>query len=235
MYIYGKNTVLQALKDNKKIKKLLIANASNIKAVASQKKVKFQEVKKSDLDKLVKGNHQGVVAEVEDYRLYSVEEIVKDIATDKLPLIVMLDGIEDPHNLGAILRTGECIGVDGIIYKKHHAVSLNSTVAKVSCGAIERVKVAEVTNLTQTIKKLKQQGYWICGTDVNEASDYRSLNYDLPLVLVIGAEGKGISRLVKKECDFLIKLPMLGSVSSLNASVATGIILYEIYNKRNPL
>ena len=235
MYIYGKNTVRQALADNKKIEKIFIANNNEMLQLARSRNLKVKECSKNELDKMVKGNHQGVVAVVEDYRLYTVDEIVNSIPDGKLPLLLMLDGIEDPHNLGAIIRTADCAGVDGIIYKKHNAASLNSTVAKVSCGGIENVKVAEVTNLKQTIGKLKEMGYWVCGTDVNKASDYRSLAYDVPLVLVIGAEGKGMSRLVKEECDFLVKLPMFGKVTSLNASVAAGILMYEINNKRYPL
>jgi 23S rRNA (guanosine2251-2'-O)-methyltransferase len=235
MYIYGKNTVKEALAESKTIEKIFIANNDEILQLAKKNGLEVKECSKKDLDKMVKGNHQGVVAIVEDYKTYSLDAIINAIPEGKLPLLVMLDGIEDPHNLGAIIRTSDCAGVDGIIYKKHNAVSLNSTVAKVSSGGIENIKVSEVTNLTQTIKKLKDKGYWICGTDVNKASDYRALDYDVPLVLVIGAEGKGISRLVKGECDFLVKLPMFGKVSSLNASVAAGVLLYEINNKRYPL
>lgn len=237
MYIYGRNTVTKAISDNKKIDKLYILKGKplDIEAKAKLKNIKIEYLSRNELDKMVDGNHQGVIGEVADYKTYSINEIVNSIDSNELPLLVVLDGLEDPHNLGAILRTCDCVKAHGVIYKKHNSVSLNGTVAKVSTGAIDTVKVCEVTNITQTLKELKKMGYWVVGTDMNNASDYRSNKYDMPLVLVIGSEGKGISRLVKEECDFLVKLPMLGTITSLNASVATGILLYEIYSKRNPL
>ena len=231
MYIFGKNTVNEALNQKRKIFTLYVATNDDYSRIASQKNIELVKTTKKELDKMVKGNHQGIVADIEDYQLYSVEEIIASKKSD-LGLIVVLDGIEDPHNLGAILRTCDCAKVDGVIYKKHNSVKLSGTVAKVSSGGIENVKVAEVTNITSTLQALKKQGYWVCGTDVNNASDYRDLSYDSNLVLVIGAEGKGISRLVKTECDFLVKMPMEGVVTSLNASVATGILLYQINTNR---
>ncbi len=175
---------------------------------------------------MVSGNHQGVVALVKDYHYYSLSDIVKE---DKNSLIVALDGLEDPHNLGAILRTCEAAGIDGVILPKKRSVKLNSTVAKVSTGAIEYVKVVEVVNLTQTLKQLKNKGYWIIGAErSSKSSNIWELKYDMPIVLVIGSEGKGISRLVKEECDFLVEIPMQGKINSLNASVSTGIMIYEI-------
>ena len=150
-------------------------------------------------------------------------------------LIVMLDELNDPHNLGAILRTCDCVGADGVIIKKNNAVGLNSTVAKVSVGAINTVKVASVTNLTKTIDYLKKQGYWVYGTGFEKAIDYREPDYDHNVVVVIGNEGKGITRLVKDNCDYIVKLPMVGKISSLNASCATAVLLYEVFNKRFPL
>ena len=147
-------------------------------------------------------------------------------------LIVMLDGLEDVHNLGAIIRTCECAGVDGVIYKSHNSVKVNDTVAKVACGALEYVKVAEVTNLVNTIKDLKKKGYWIVGSDGNCDLSYTDLKYDFNTVLIIGSEGKGMSRLVKQECDYIVSLPMKGQVTSLNASVAAGILIYNIINLR---
>jgi len=231
MYIFGKNTVNEALKQARKIYTIYTSNEITNLNLNKQQGVKIVKTSRKELDKLVKGNHQGIVAEVEDYKLSSVDDII-NCKKSELGLILMLDGIEDPHNLGAIIRTCDCAKVDGIIYKKHNSVKLNGTVAKISCGGIENVKVAEVTNLTTTLQYLKKHGYWVCGTDVNNASDYRDLKYDTNLVLIIGSEGKGISRLVKKECDFLVNMPMDGVVTSLNASVANGILLYQINTNR---
>ena len=147
-------------------------------------------------------------------------------------LIVMLDGLKDPHNLGAIIRTCECAGVDGVIYKKHNSVHINETVAKVACGALEYVKVAEVNNLVSTIEELKKNGYWVVGTDGNAKNYYDEIDYKMNVVLVIGSEGEGISRLVKENCDFVVKLPMFGIINSLNASVASGIMIYNVLDKR---
>lgn len=237
-YIYGKNVITQRLKDGKRVKQLyLFENGSfnEIESLAKKQGVPIRYCSKKELNRLEDGVHQGIIAEIEEYRFYSIEEILQAIPEGKTPLLVLLDGLEDPHNLGAILRTCDAIGVDGVIIGKHRSVSLNATVAKVSTGAIETVKVAQVTNLTMTIKELKKQNFWVCGTGFEQATDYRKIDYTMPLLLVIGAEGTGISRLVKENCDFLVKLPMVGSVQSLNASVATGILLYQIYNQRNPI
>lgn len=187
------------------------------------------------MDQLLNGNHQGIAACIDDYKTWELEELLESIPQGKQPLLVMLDGLEDPHNLGAILRTCDCIRADGVIIGKHRNVRLTPTVAKVSTGAIDTVKVSVVTNLVQAIKYLKKQGYWVVGTDFENSRDYREGQYDVPLVLVIGSEGFGISSLVKKNCDYCVRLPMEGSVSSLNASVATGILLYQIHAQRHPL
>ena len=235
-YVYGKNVVSNLINSNHKVLKLIVLPRENDEIVrqARDRHIAVSFASRRELDELAEGNHQGYVALIEDYRLYSIEEITA-AANKQYPLVVALDGIQDPHNLGAVLRTVECVGGDGVIIEKNRSVSLNPTVAKVSVGAIERVKVAQVTNLVQTLKKLKKQGYWIVGTDVRQASDYRSLKYDMPVVLVIGAEGTGVRPLVLKECDFKVKLPMEGTVGSLNASVACGILLYQIYSQRFPL
>jgi len=184
------------------------------------------------LDKLVGNNHQGVALEVNDYSYVSVDDIIKETKL-KYPFIIMLDGLEDPHNLGAILRTCDAAGVDGVIIGKNRSVRLNSTVAKVSTGAIEYVKVAEVTNLTNTIKYLKTKGFWIVGAEACEKSVlYTEVKYDMPVCLVIGSEGKGVSRLVSENCDYLVKIPMVGHVNSLNASVSCAILIYEIIKNR---
>ncbi|MDD4643254.1 MAG: 23S rRNA (guanosine(2251)-2'-O)-methyltransferase RlmB [Erysipelotrichaceae bacterium] len=237
-YVYGKNVVMQLLKDQKKIYDLYVMeNSKNeeIVGIARKQNVKFKFLNKKDMDRLVNTRHQGVIAKIDDYQTYSIEELLKMIPSDKIPLLLMLDCIQDPHNLGAILRTCDAVGVDGVIIMKDRSVGLNPTVAKVSVGAIDTVRVAQVTNLTSTIKMLKKKGYWICGADNKEAKDYRTVDYNLPLVLVIGSEGFGISRLVKENIDFSISLPMVGTITSLNASVATGVLLYQIFDQRYPL
>ena len=223
-YVFGKNSFFEAL-NNKRIIKAYVLNDREIK----DKGIKYQICDRKMLDKLSKsGNHQGYVAEVKEFKMARVEDMTKE----NNGLIVMLDGIQDVHNLGAIIRTCECAGVDGVIYKSHNAVKVNDTVAKVASGALEYMKVAEVTNLVNTIKDLKKKGYWIVGSAGDAKQFYTDLKYDMNTVLVIGAEGKGMSRLVKEECDFVVKLPMYGKVTSLNASVAAGILIYNIINSR---
>ncbi|MCI7221067.1 MAG: 23S rRNA (guanosine(2251)-2'-O)-methyltransferase RlmB [Erysipelotrichaceae bacterium] len=235
-YLYGKNVVKQLLYDKSDIQKLYLAiKDSQIEQLALKNHLKIERVDKAFLDKVCKStNHQGVAVLKNEYKEYTVEQIVES-AKDHNGLIVMLDELNDPHNLGAILRTCDCVGADGVIIKKNNAVGLNSTVAKVSVGAINTVKVASVTNLTKTIDYLKKQGYWIYGTGFEKAIDYREPDYDHNVVVVIGNEGKGITRLVKDNCDYIVKLPMVGKISSLNASCATAVLLYEVFNKRFPL
>ncbi len=232
-YIFGKNTVREVLNNNKRAKKLYITkNNVELMSLAKKNNIPYIFMENNDLNKIVSGNHQGAVLEIEKYSYTSLDDIINN-ACEKYPLIVMLDGIEDPHNLGAILRTCDAGGVDGIIIAKKRCVGLNQTVAKVSTGAIEYVKVAEVTNLTNTIKYLKQKGYWIVGAESCEQSVlYTDVKYDMPVCLVIGSEGKGISRLVTENCDYLIKIPMVGHVNSLNASVSCSILIYEILKNR---
>lgn len=223
--IYGKNSFFEAL-NNKRIIMAYVLSDKEIKDY----RVPYKVVDRKTLDKMSKsGNHQGYLAEVKDFKLSNVEDLIKD----NNGLIVVLDGLKDVHNLGAIIRTCECAGVDGIIYKTHNAVKVNDTVAKVASGALEHMKICEVNNITNTLKKLKDHGYWIVGSDASGESYYNELNYDMNTVLIIGSEGEGMSRLVKEECDYIVKLPMFGHVNSLNASVAAGILIYNVLNKRN--
>lgn len=232
-YIYGKNTVREAIKSRKNIYQIYLTNYNKeFISLANNYKITYKLVRNNELDKLIKGNHQGIVAEVLEYRYYSLDEIIFS-AKNKHPLFVILDGLKDPHNLGAILRICDATGVDGVIIPKNRSVSLNNTVAKVSTGAIEYVKVSEVTNITNAIKKLKEKGFWIIGAEAKgNAVFYDEVDYQMPIALVIGSEGKGISRLVLDNCDYIIKIPMLGHVNSLNASVSCGVLLYEIIRKR---
>ncbi len=239
--IYGKNTVIEMIKSGHQIEELwmidnIVTKEHNIKEYILKNQIKYHLVHRKQLDQMVKGNHQGIVARIAPFHYYDIDDLLEE-AKDKQEkaLLMILDGLEDPHNLGAILRSADCCGVHGVIIPKNRSVSLNATVAKMSSGAIEYVKVAKVTNLTTTIKKLKKLGLWIIGCDANSNMDYRQMDACVPLAIVIGSEGKGISRLVKENCDVLVKLPMKGHVTSLNASVAASIMLYEVVNKRCPL
>lgn len=226
--VYGKNSFVEALNSNRITKAYVLGDSNFIKDL-KDKKIDFEIVNKNKLDKLSKnGNHQGCLAMTKEYKLSSIDKMLKK----ENGLIVMLDGLKDPHNLGAIIRTCECAGVDGVIYKKHNSVHINETVAKVACGALEYVKVAEVNNLVSAIEELKKNGYWVVGTDGNAKNYYDELDYKMNVVLVIGSEGEGISRLVKENCDFVVKLPMFGIINSLNASVASGIMIYNVLDKR---
>lgn len=228
--ISGTNVVKAAIEKRIKFNNLYILSTNKeMQNFASNNNYKYEKVNKDFLEKLQK-NNQGVVARIEDFKLYNLEDIIRN---DSRSLIIILEGLEDPHNLGAILRTADASGADGVIIPKNRSVRLNSTVAKVSTGAIFNVKTVEVVNLVQTIDKLKKAGYWIVGAEKTKDSVlYSSLNYDFPTVLIIGSEGKGISRLVKEQCDYLVEIPMKGIVNSLNASVACGILVYEIIKNK---
>lgn len=237
MIVYGKNVFTQVQNDpaslievyvqsglkDQKIQKMIASLPKN------GKKEFVHTVSKAMLDKLANGGtHQGIVAKVKDIPTYSVEELLAKPTKNQNGLFVALDEIQDPQNLGAILRTCDAIGVDGVLITKHNSASLTPSAIKASTGAAYTVPVAVVTNMSQALQKMKDAGYWVAGTDFEGARDYREGVYDVPLVLVIGNEGKGISRNVKKYCDYKVKLPMKGSVQSLNASVATAILLYAI-------
>lgn len=216
-YIWGRNSINEAIKNNRIIEAYVLSDSPYIETL-KKKNIPFKIRKRFELDKMSHNeNHQGIIGVIEGYELSSVDDMIKK----ENGLIVMLDSLEDPHNLGAIMRSVDCVGADGIIYRKHHGVRLNSTVAKVASGAMEYVKVAEVTNLVKTLQDLKKKGYWVVGTDASAKDMYNKIDYRMNTVLVIGSEGKGISRLVLEECDYVVKLPMFGHVNSLNASVAT--------------
>ncbi len=238
-YIYGRNVIVSRLKEAKDIEEIFLLDSFNDKSILNlldKCNVKVNRCKRSKLDSIVNNSfHQGIVARVKTYDYYDFEKLLVDVCDKENPLIVILDGIEDPHNFGAILRSCEAMGVDGVIVSKHGACPLNSTVAKTSTGAIELVKVSEVTNLNNTIKKLKENGFWIVGAEANNSIDYRSVDYKGKIAVVVGSEGKGISRLVIDNCDFKVRMPMVGKVNSLNVSVACAVLLYQVYNNRFPL
>lgn len=220
MYVYGRNVI----KDYKNLKKVYVQDSLKNSELVKNINVPIKYLNKRELDKMVSGNHQGIVGEVEDYKYFELNDLDNDV-------IVILDHLEDPHNLGAIIRTCEAAGFDNIIIPKNRSVSINGTVVKTSVGTIERVKIAQVTNLNNTIQTLKKKGYWIIGTDMI-GTDYKELDYNGKVAIVIGNEGAGISRLVKENCDFIATIPMNGQVNSLNASVAAGVLLFEILRQR---
>ena len=222
MYVYGKNVAKEMLNKKEKINKAFLYNKFNDNEILSSLKkqnIKIKYLTRDELNKIESGNHQGIILEVDDYKYSSLDDLNDDI-------IVMLDHLEDPHNFGAIIRTCEAAGVKNIIIPKDRSVKVTSSVIKVSVGAIENVKIALVNNLVNTIKELKQKGYWIIGTDM-QGTDYRDIDYSGKIILVIGNEGKGLSRLTEENCDFIASIPMRGKVNSLNASVAAALIIYE--------
>ena len=230
--IYGKNPVIEAINAKKALRVFLVSNFNDQKILSLIKnnKIAISNVSPNEMDKMCNGGvHQGVAAELKPYQTVSLEEIIIKAKKKEKKIIVMLDGIEDPHNLGAILRSADVFEASGIVLPKHNSVSLNATVAKTSAGAINYVPVAVVNNLNQAIKTLKEEGYWVVSTDGSAQISYSSLKYDFPVVVVIGSEGKGISSLVLKNSDYIVKIPQFGHVNSLNASVAAGILLAEVH------
>ena len=239
--VEGRNAVLELLESQKDINKLFIergekhGSINKIIAKAKERKVIIIEKDKKQMKEMARtDNYQGVIAIVPPFEYCDVEDIIEEAKSKKEdPFILILDGIEDPHNLGAIIRTAETAGVHGIIIPKRRAASVNSTVNKVSDGATEYMKIARVNNITETIKTLKKNDIWVCGTDMNAKNYYYQENYRIPIAIVIGSEGFGISRLVKENCDFMVKIPMKGKITSLNASVSAGIIMYEVCKQRS--
>ena len=233
--VYGKNPVIEAIRAKKALKVFVVNNINDQKILSLIKDNKLNMVSISpiEMDKMCNGVHQGVAAELKPYQTVSLEEIIAKAKKKEKKVIVMLDGIEDPHNLGAIMRSADVFEASGIILPKHNSVTLNATVAKTSAGAINYVPVAVVNNLNQAIKTLKEKGYWIVSTDGSADSSYSSIKYDFPVVVVIGSEGKGVSSLVLKNSDYIVKIPQHGHVNSLNASVAAGILLAEVHKSNS--
>lgn len=232
--IYGKNPVLEAINSGATINKIYIQKSNkelyDIIKAAKEKKIVIVESEKNKLDKMCEGkNSQGVVASVTDFKYSDIEDII-DFARSKneQPFVIILDKIEDPHNLGAIIRTAECLGVHGVVIQKRNACQITDTVEKVAAGACSYMKVARVTNISETIKKLKNFGLWIYGLDMQGSTRIFETKLEGAIGLVVGNEGSGISRLVKDNCDFMINIPMTGNINSLNASVSAAISVYEV-------
>ena len=238
--VEGRNSVLELLESEKDINKIYVTRGEKQGSInkiigrAKGKGIVLVEVDKSKLDEMSQtGNHQGVIAIVPPFEYCEVEDILDEAKNKKeSPFILILDGIEDPHNLGAIIRTAETAGVHGVIIPKRRAASVNSTVNKVSAGAVEHMKVARVNNINDTIQYLKDNGLWIIGTDGKAENYYYEQDLTGPIALVIGSEGYGMNRLVSENCDILVKIPMMGKITSLNASVSAGIVTYEIVKQR---
>lgn len=229
MIVFGKNVAKEVIDSKKEIKKVYLANNFDDKKLIKyfeDNNIKINKMDKRILDQKFKGNNQGIALEIEDYKYLGIDDVLNT------KFLVMLDHLEDPHNFGAIIRTAEAAGVDAIIIPKKRSVEITSTVMKVSAGALNNIKIVEVSSLPQTIEKLKKHGFWFYGTDM-DGSNYTDVVYDEKTCLVIGAEGNGISKLVSEKCDFIISIPMTGKINSLNASVAAGICIYEVVRQKN--
>ena len=238
--LVGRNVVTEALKAGRGINKILLAEgdkeafASEILNLAKERKIICQFVERSKIEAIAAGHrHQGVLAYVAPVEYAELEDILK-AAEEKgeAPFLLLLDELEDPHNLGALLRTADATGVHGVLIPKHRSVPLNATVAKTSAGAIEYVPVARIGNIAQTLKALKEKGFWVAGADMDGAQTYYEADLTGSLVLVVGSEGRGMSRLTKEACDFIVSMPMVGKINSLNASVAGSILMYESMRQR---
>lgn len=230
MLVYGKNSCEEILKQEKNIKRVYLERNFKDRVITDlieKLKIKPIFLTKYELDDLCEGNHQGIVIEALEYEYADIDEIINENG-----FIVMLDHLEDTHNFGAIIRTCEAAGVDGIIIPKDRSVSVNSTVMKTSSGAAANVKICMVTNLVQTINYLKEKGYWIYASSM-DGTNYTNEDYKTSTCIIIGNEGKGVSELVKKSADFIVSIPMIGKINSLNASVAAGIFIYEVVRQRS--
>lgn len=228
MHVYGKNVAKELLQNPKTIKKAYIYENFNDEEILNkikQANIPCKFLDKKALDNIEEGNHQGIILDIDDYKYCYLDELLnRDI-------VIILDHLEDPHNFGAIIRTCEAAGINSIIIPKDRSVKVNSTVMKTSAGTLENVDICMVTNLVSTIKQLKEHGFWIIGTDM-EGTDYRKIDYKGKIAIVIGNEGKGLSRLTEENCDFIAKIPMYGTVNSLNASVAAALVIYEAVMNR---
>ena len=238
--VFGRNSVIELLNSDRTVNKLFIQKGESygsIKKVidlARNKKIVISEVHKSKLDEMTEGqNHQGVVALTSPYKYCEIDDIL-NVARERgeNPFIIILDGIEDPHNLGAVIRTAECMGVHGIIIPKRRAVSVTNTVAQVAAGALEYMKIARVNNINDAIEELKENGVWVVGTDASGKDDLADIDMIGSIAIVIGSEGEGMASLTRKRCDFLAKIPMKGKITSLNASVTCGMVIYEVARQR---
>ena len=238
--IVGRKPVLEAINSGEEIEQVYVLYGQRggivdaIIIAAKKRGIKINQVTAEKFKAL--SDHpstQGIIARKSSHKFYSLEEIISSAKKKKYPLVLLLDSIQDTHNLGAILRTAECADVDGIVLTKHHSAPVNETVVKTSAGATEHLKIAQVNNLVQTIDELKENGFWIIGSSLENSKSYTEVDYKIPVAFVAGNEEKGIRRLTAEKCDILINIPMMGKIQSLNVSVATGVILFEILRRRS--
>ncbi len=231
MLVYGRNVAKELLENGKDVKKIFLQDNFDDKKIISlmeKLKISFEIKPKREMDHLCNGLHQGIILDIRDYQYSKLDDVLK-----KNPnFVVILDHLEDPHNFGAIIRTSEAAGVDAIIIPKDRQVPVNSTVMKTSAGALSNMEIVCVSNLVQAINILKDNGFWVVGTAMEDAIDYKDIDYSSKIALIIGNEGKGMSRLVMDSCDYIAKIPMVGKINSLNASVASGIMIYEVVRNR---
>lgn len=230
-YIYGKNTVFELLDGNRKIKEVFISSnfkEENILAKLAKREIKPRVVSNQVLDRMVSKNHQGIIADCEPFAYSDFDHELKKLSDEKNRLVLVLDGIEDPHNLGSIIRTADASGVDFIVIGTNRCCEVTPTVEKVSSGASSYVSICQVTNLSRTLEKLQNSGFWVVSADIDTKVEYTQVDYKMNVALVLGSEGKGISKNVLKKSDYVVKLPMYGHVNSLNVSVAAGILIYEV-------
>jgi 23S rRNA (guanosine2251-2'-O)-methyltransferase len=238
--ITGRKPVLEAINSGEEVEQVFILYGQKggiidaIRIASKKRGIKCSEVKKERFISIASStNTQGVAAAKSSFKFYSVEDIIANSKKSKYPLIVILDSIQDPHNVGAILRTAECAGAQGIIITKHNSASINQTVVKTSAGATEHLKISIINNLSQSLRLLKDNGFWIAGSSLEHSKNYSDFDYKIPIALIVGNEEKGIRRLTAENCDFLVKIPMKGEIQSLNVSVAAGILLFEILRQRD--
>lgn len=237
--IIGRKPVLEALNSDVEIEIIYFARGlqgdvvQRIKNIAKSKSIKTSEIPAEKLNTIAgNANHQGIAALASETKYFELDELITASKNSKYPLLLLLDSIQDPHNIGAILRTAECAGVDGIVTTVHNSASFTDTVQKVSAGALSLVKICKVNNLVNAIEELKKSGFWVVGSSLEKSRDYDTVDYKMPVALVLGNEEKGIRRLVADKCDFIVKIPMTGRLQSLNVSVASGILLFEILRQR---
>ncbi|MFV0499356.1 MAG: 23S rRNA (guanosine(2251)-2'-O)-methyltransferase RlmB [Bacilli bacterium] len=235
MLVYGKNVIYELLISNEKIQYIIMSKKFSDEKITNliiKKGIKITIKEKNDIDDMLGTNTQGIIAKINDFQYKSLDDCIIKLKNKQYPLFIMLDQITDIHNLASIVRVCECVGVDGIIIPKTRSAQINADVFKISSGAIFNIDIIQVSNINNAIKKLKENDFWIVGSDLQTNNLYTNVDYKMKMCLVIGSEGKGIRELTRKHCDFLVKIPMVGKINSLNASVATGILCYQIFNDR---
>lgn len=237
--IIGRKPVLEAIKSGEAISKVYLLYGQKgdiideIRITAKKKGIAINEVSSEKFNKLGNSkNNQGIIAYLSELKNYSIDEVITISKQSAKPLILILDTIQDTHNLGAILRTAECVGVDAVIITRHNSAPINDTVYKTSAGAVNHLKIAFANNLVNAIERLKSEGFWVIGSSLQNSVEYTKIDYNIPAVIIVGNEEKGIRRLTADKCDHLVRIPMKGEVQSLNVSVATGILLFEVLRQR---